>query len=165
MAGETRSTKGKIKISFEDRFWSKVNKKDQDECWVWQGAKEAQGYGKLATTGAQKGMKAHQASYKIHFGEIPKGLCVCHKCDNPPCVNPNHLFLGTHAENMRDKVLKGREYDRRGEKNPNVKITWKKVAEVIRLVKSGKTQVEVAGMFDLSQNAVSRIVSGKSWRK
>lgn len=99
--------KGKAQPSLEDRFWKKVEKKSPDECWEFKGAKYEHGYGCLSV-GGRKNKGAHRISYVIHFGEIPNDLHVLHKCDNPPCVNPNHLFLGTHKQNMEDKSRKGR---------------------------------------------------------
>lgn len=86
-----------------------------DECMVWNGTRDVQGYGVIyglgersKKTGAPKGSLAHRVSYTVHKGPIPDGLCVCHHCDNPPCINPLHLFLGTRADNNRDCVQKGR---------------------------------------------------------
>ena len=93
------------------RFWSKVRK--GDGCWEWAGCR-SKGYGKIALgleSGLPKGkrvVKAHRVSWLIHFGPIPDGLFVCHRCDNPPCVRPDHLYLGTCADNSRDMIRKGR---------------------------------------------------------
>ena len=86
------------------RFWANVQK--TNGCWEWTGGKHAPGYGRLFV--ATKEMRAHRFSWLIHNGRIPDGLFVCHKCDNPNCVNPEHLFLGTHQDNMDDMVAKGR---------------------------------------------------------
>lgn len=91
--------------SFEERFWEKVDK--SGECWIWIGARNPSGYGKIKSGDTTK--DSHRASWEINYGEIPEGMCVCHVCDNPPCVNPGHLFLGTYGDNMRDMYSKGRK--------------------------------------------------------
>lgn len=88
--------------SVEERFWSFVAK--SDGCWTWTGT-TMRGYGQFKTTRLEQ---AHRVSWRMHFGPIPAGRSVCHSCDNPPCVRPDHLWLGTHAQNMRDMALKGR---------------------------------------------------------
>lgn len=94
----------------EEKFWSKVAK--SDGCWEWQGARRGNGYGVIYKQG--KGTQAHRLSWTITNGAIPAGMYVCHKCDNRPCVRPDHLFLGTHTDNMRDCGAKGRNVGRRG---------------------------------------------------
>ena len=95
------------KASMEERFFQKVNK--TDSCWLWTGSLTSRGYGCFGVAG--KTTAAHRYSYQIHTGEIPQGLIICHSCDVPSCVNPEHLWAGTYADNMKDMVSK----DRHGE--------------------------------------------------
>lgn len=88
------------------RFWAGVD--TTGDCWVWKGSKAGAGYGVLGID--YKSVYAHRFSYELHFGPIPDNLCVLHKCDNPPCVNPDHLFLGTQLDNMDDRNRKGRTH-------------------------------------------------------
>lgn len=89
-----------------DRFWSKVDRRGDDECWLWTASTRGIGYGLFSVLYQSFG--AHRIAYTITHGDIPSGLCVCHRCDVPRCVNPAHLFLGTHADNRRDCQEKGR---------------------------------------------------------
>lgn len=90
-----------------DRFWARVEKRGPDECWPWTGYRDAKGYGQIALN-RRTAEGAHRVSWALARGEIPDGIHVLHRCDNPPCCNPAHLFLGTHADNMWDMKAKGR---------------------------------------------------------
>lgn len=88
-------------------FWSKLDKGENEECWNWKAFKNKQGYGRMGIA-ASECVNAHRVSWVIHYGQIPSGMFVCHKCDNPSCVNPNHLFLGTRQDNTNDMMIKKR---------------------------------------------------------
>lgn len=132
-------------------------------CWEWQKGKSSAGYGAFSFKG--KNIQAHRFAYEAFTGEIKEGLSVCHKCDNPPCVNPAHLFLGTHTDNMQDKFKKGRANMPVGEKIWTSKITRKDVLKIRKLYERKKhTQKMIAEEFGLSQSHVSFIILNKGWK-
>ena len=141
------------------RFWSFIDKKGEDECWTWKGAKLTNGYGAFSV--GIKRISAHRFSWNLHFGEIPKGMVVCHKCDNPPCANPNHLFIGTDAENQRDKKEKGRAA--RGEANNKAKLTEDDVREIRLMINQGLSSRVIASKFNVRHAAILTIKNGKNW--
>lgn len=158
----------KISQKLLNRFWEKVdkngiyNKQLKSRCWEWTAAKSCFGYGHIGIK--KKVYAAHRISWLIHTGEMPK-LCVLHKCDNPACIRPDHLFLGTRADNHRDMVKKGRSWDRHGEKNPRAKLTIDDVKKIKKLYATGKyTQKEIGKMFNVSDVSISYIVIGKTWK-
>lgn len=106
-------------IDFTERFWNNVIK-NPEGCWGWRAYKDPNGYGQMSVMG--KLQRAHRISYTLHYGVIPKGMMVCHKCDNPECTNPDHLFLGTNADNMRDAYKKAQLPTIMSSNNP----VWKK---------------------------------------
>lgn len=142
-----------IKVPIAERFWQKVVK--TDTCWNWTGAK-IKGYGVINVSG--KNVFAHRLSYQLHFRE-PDAL-VLHSCDNPSCVNPAHLFLGTYQDNMDDMVSKGRANPPCGERQGNHKLTE---AEVLEIFAANGTHESISGQFGISQSLVSLIKSQKRW--
>lgn len=134
-----------------------------ETCWVWTAYRNKLGYGVVGTAGHRTAL-AHRVSYELFVGPIADRLLVCHKCDNPPCVRPSHLFLGTDADNSRDRTEKGRTYVARGEDGPNAKVTEKIVLEIRRLYAAGgETTLTLAKRFRLGKSQVYNIVARRSW--
>src|SRR6185503_13164373 len=131
------------------RFWAKVEQ--TPTCWVWKGA-QTKGYGQFNASGRHG--YSHRFSWEWHFGEIPKGMLVCHKCDNPLCVNPNHLFLGTQKDNIHDCISKGRARRgvSRGVRNGSSKLTDALALKARRLYSHGYTVREIAPMIGVSKS-------------
>ena len=141
-----------------DRFWDKV--RVGDDCWVWTGGLYEGGYGNfLYYTG--KNIGAHRYSWIYHYGEIPQGLQVLHKCDNPPCVNPEHLFLGTHQDNMDDMMAKDRQQHSHGEDHYNSRLTLKQVTDIR---KSPLLARELANIYEVSRSHISAIKNLTKWK-
>lgn len=153
----------KIK-SLEDRFWSKVNK--TDDCWLWTASTYKSGYGHFRRKINDKWTmyKSHRFSYELaNRCEIPKNLFVLHKCDVPACVNPDHLYLGTHADNMRDMREKGRN---RWGNNPNHRLLSYEIAKNIRKdYRNGLRYKQIEEKYSVSKQQVSRIVLNLIWKR
>jgi DNA-binding transcriptional regulator YiaG len=147
-------------VSDLERFWGNVLAGAHPECWEWGGSVRNR-YGAFWLNG--KNQRAHRVSYELASGEaIPDGMFVCHRCDNRLCVNPAHLFLGTHAHNMTDRNAKGRQA--RGTRHAMAKIGPDEV-ENIRANKMNLTQVCIAEVFGISQSQVSKILRNESWNE
>lgn len=152
-------------IDVTKHFWSKVNVESEDECWEWLGTLNGHGYGRFRFMG--KDDRSHRVSWMLTYGEIPDKLFVLHKCDNPKCVNPNHLFLGTQLENMQDMTRKGRgkPFVGIGEKNPRAKLKKEDVLEIRNLYGTGKhTCGSLAKIYKVSNVQINWIVNKKSWK-
>lgn len=141
-----------------NRLWAKVD--TDGDCWEWQASKRKDGYGRVRYDGSTQ--LAHRVAWMITFGSIPEGAVVCHTCDNKGCVNPEHLFLGTQADNLQDMRDKGR--GSKGESHGMAKITQQIVDDIRQLYATGEmNQYELAEMFSLSQGYISDIVNRRKW--
>jgi hypothetical protein len=127
------------------KFWSKVDVKSFDQCWNWIGASNGEGYGRMMIEKVRD--KSHRIAFQMTNGKIPKGICVCHRCDNPRCCNPSHLFSGTHADNMKDAVSKNRfPY---GKKSFRCRLSFRQV-KAIRASYPKLTKTELARKYGVS---------------
>jgi hypothetical protein len=148
-------------VPIRDRIGFYTDKGDGSGCWTWTGRINACGYGQLGVSGKLR--SAHRLAYESSVGSIPDGVQVCHKCDVRSCVRPDHLFLGTQADNIRDMVSKGRARggSHLGERNGRSKLSADQVREI--LAANGLTQRQIAAHFGVSQTLIGRIRSGKNW--
>ena len=151
-----------------ERFWSHVLK--TDTCWLWQKGRTSTGYGSFKIT-RTRGIKAHRFVYELTYGPIPAGLFVCHHCDVPLCVRPDHLFLGTAGDNLRDMVRKGRHYStvhpemRSGERSGMAKLTDAKVREIRALHATGQVSMyRLAKDFGVTQRVIHLVVRRLAWK-
>lgn len=171
------------------RFWQRVDK--SGDCWLWTARRDKDGYGGISI--GSKNFRAHRIAYELTFGAIPKGLIVCHHCDNPPCCNPSHLFLGTQQDNSTDRVKKGRaasgdrngsrlhperrprgaqhrwqtkpESRLHGERNGRAKLSEKDVQKIRNRLSNGEKRSVLAKEFNVSWTAINYIAQGRNWSK
>lgn len=153
------------KRTIHERFWDKVQK--LDNCWEWTGAKTQYGYGQLNYDWRRnKRILAHRLSYEIAHGSIPLGLHVLHHCDNPPCVRPEHLFLGTDKDNVFDAIQKNRfHHNTAGEANGRARIRWETVRKIrtIHAAYPFMGYSEIGKLVGLSRKAIGDILLGRRW--
>lgn len=156
--------KPKAGVTNEQRFWAAVEQ--TDGCWIWRAHRNVQGYGRIVWYG--KRVLAHRVSFELANGPIPVGMFVLHHCDNPPCVNPTHLYAGTKADNARDAIARGRWPHRpslRGAESPSAKLTAEQ-ADAIRLLKPrGQDALRMAARLAVNVATIERIRRGQTYRK
>lgn len=148
------------RLTIEDsRFWARVDK--ADSCWKWSGARNRDGYGFVRRQ--ESFYLAHRWAWTITYGPIPKGMGVLHRCDNPPCVNPSHLFLGDPKANAADRASKGRNAKNAGERHGQAKLNLRSVGEIRGMYSRGATCRELAALFRISKSQIHNVVTGKRW--
>ena len=156
--------RGRYKFCSETcRFVSKVYKNPETQCWEWKAGKSGDGYGDFVPLGGKSGL-AHRASYKLFKGPIKEGLWVLHICNNRNCVNPDHLKLGTHKDNMKDMHRSKRNAQPRGEKAGNSKLTNESIIKIREMAQECFSYAKIARIFNMSAVQISNIVRKISWK-
>lgn len=159
------------KKAVAERFWAKVSRlADNDACWEWTAATSEKGYGRFSLGQGRSPQVASRLAWELTNGPIPDGLCVLHICDNPPCCNPAHLFLGTTADNNADMLAKGRHRSRnmQGDRNPHAALSWDDVREIRRVYVRGSRTLgsgALARRFGVSDSHILAIISGRAWQE
>ncbi len=164
-----------------ERFWEKVRK--TNTCWLWIGSIANHGYGQISYK--LKPVVAHRISFELHYGAIPKGMWVLHRCDNKACVNPDHLFLGTNFDNVQDMIRKGRSWSQKdraavvrlghkcrkylphiyGVKQHSAKLTPAKVRKIRTLCAAGLSFTAIGKKFGVARTSIAAIYRGKNWKQ
>ena len=143
------------------RFWAKVERRGIDDCWEWTAYRTRAGYGRFGL--GRRIVAAHRVAFTLMVARIPRGMLVCHTCDNPPCVNPDHLFAGTHADNEADSRAKGRAAC--GERSGHSRLRLSEVREIRnRYAQREANQVSLAREYGVSQTTISAVVRRHTWR-
>lgn len=149
-------------------FLKKINKNSKNSCWNWKGYINPSGYGEFFCSKKNKHIRAHRLSYSLFKGEIPEGMFVCHTCDNPSCVNPDHLWVGTPKDNVQDMIKKGRGSKpplHREEDQHKSKLTKKDVLKIIEIYYKGMSQNKISKIYKVNVSTINIIFRKKSWKK
>ena len=152
----------KLVSDVSERFWGKIEKRGEEDCWFWAGNLSPSGYGVFTIRRFVNPVRAHRFVWTLVNGPIPDGMFVCHTCDTPRCCNPRHLFLGTPADNTHDMIAKGRQRIARGEEQGTAKLTSVQVLFIRASKDLGRR--DLATMFGIHPGTVDRIRSGKRWQ-
>lgn len=143
------------------RFWARVQKKGANDCWPWAGATDSLGYGRIKLDNRARSVLVHRFSWHLAFGKWPAD-CLLHRCDNPTCVNPRHLFEGSRKDNVDDMIAKGRMP--RGAKRGHAKLTDEKVKRILLFIAAGRSCTSIAKRYSVARNVIRGIKSGTRWK-
>jgi len=145
----------------EQRFWAKVKKDCENDCWEWEASCNIHGYGQFRIDA--KMVLAHRFSYELHYEKIPENMCILHSCDNTRCCNPVHLSIGTHNDNMQDMLSKNRKATTKGSLNGKSKLNEDQVLVIKNKLNLGERNIDIAKEYDVCVDAISKIKTGKTW--
>lgn len=152
-----------VDAAFRERFWSKVAISGNTACWEWTAYRKPNGYGQF-TLGKGQFRAASRVSFALTHGVVPEGLVVCHTCDNPPCVNPRHLFIGTQSDNAYDCSRKGRANRARGVATPSHRLTERQVRAIRSEPVTYGVKARLAREYGVSAHTIADILAGRKWR-
>lgn len=155
----------RIADALPERFWDRADQRDSDGCWPWTGNRNEAGYGRFGVSRERGEVLAHRLSWELTYGAIPEGLFVCHRCDHPECVRPDHLFLGTHQDNMADTVTKGRGNGRSepGELHGRARLKNSDIPTIRLLYAQGTSIAMIARQYHVGETTVRHVVLGETW--
>lgn len=155
-----QSSPNTARLPLYERFWMKVHiEPDASSCWEWTAFRNSKGYGVCQLPGGKGFELAHRTSWRLANGDLPDGVHVLHACDNPSCVRPSHLFLGTHTQNMRDMAVKGRMNGSHG-----IKLAPSDVLAIRRAVRDGATQAALAAQYGVAPTTINNLVKRRTWK-
>lgn len=161
----------KVKYKLSKRFYDKVKFDSPDKCWEWSGAVSSGGYGSfnvyrsISIYGKPKTIASHRYMFMRLFGKLPTTIWVLHKCDNPKCVNPNHLYSGTGKNNADDREIRGRGNHVYGSRQHLSKLNERDIPSIRERLKNGETQLALSKLFGVANSTISRIERGETWKQ
>jgi hypothetical protein len=155
-------------MGLRERFYEKTQPEPNSGCLLWIGTVNGKGYGEFTEIPrrrqAPRSMeRAHRMAWRLTHGDIPAGMCVCHRCDTRLCVNVEHLFLGTYTDNNQDRAKKGRSADRRGSRNGLAKLSESDIPRIRSLLAAGEDLLSIARIFSVSKSQIHSIKTGRTW--
>jgi len=170
--GDPRGKAWWSELTPEERFWTKTDRRTKNECWPWTGSRRGRKPhqygcvwdGTYRPNGSPNQIGAHRFAYELLIGPVPDGLEVCHHCDNPLCVNPDHLYAGTHSQNMQDIISRGRA-NNRGDRNGRAKLSSEQIAEIRNRATGRYGEIsQLAREYGVASGTMSKILKHQTWQ-